>query len=59
MPASIPPLFHDAAEEVIKERGAVDAVAASLAFISGLTDVTSRSLLSSHQVSACCLLYSA
>lgn len=42
--------FREAAEALIVERGAVDAVAAALAHISGTTEVQSRSLLCSEKV---------
>ncbi|XP_046839345.1 nucleolar RNA helicase 2-like isoform X3 [Xenia sp. Carnegie-2017] len=41
--------FREAAEALIVERGAVDAVAAALAHISGTTEVQSRSLLCSEK----------
>lgn len=44
-------MFLETAEELIKEKGAGATVAAALAFISGYTEVTTRSLLSAHQVS--------
>ena len=42
--------FHEAAEELIEEKGATNAVAAALAYIAGAKDIVSRSLLSAHQV---------
>ena len=42
--------FHEAAEELIREKGATSAVAAALAYIAGAKDIVSRSLLSAHQV---------
>ena len=42
--------FHEAAEELIEEKGATSAVAAALAYIAGAKDIVSRSLLSAHQV---------
>lgn len=45
-------LFREAAGELIAERGAVDVVAAALAHMSGAKEITSRSLLSSHQVNS-------
>lgn len=41
-------VFMPQAEKLIKERGAENALAAALAFISGTTELSSRSLLSSH-----------
>ena len=41
--------FHEAAEELIGEKGATSAVAAALAYIAGAKDIISRSLLSAHQ----------
>ena len=43
--------FREAAEDLIKEKGAVDALAAALASISGQTEIKSRSLISSQEVS--------
>lgn len=43
--------FQEAAEELIKEKGAANAVAAALAYIAGAKDIVSRSLLSAQQVS--------
>lgn len=52
--AQVPPdalkHFREAAEALVEERGAVDAVAAALAHISGTTEIKSRSLLSSQEV---------
>ena len=42
--------FHEAAEELIRDKGATSAVAAALAYIAGAKDIVSRSLLSAHQV---------
>lgn len=41
--------FREAAEKLIDEKGAVDAVAAALAQISGTTEIKSRSLLTSQE----------
>lgn len=45
--------FREAAEKLIEEKGAVDALAAALAHISGATALEQRSLLSSDAVSHC------
>ncbi len=50
IPENLLGLFRDSAEGLIEERGAVDVVAAALAHMSGAREITSRSLLSSHQV---------
>ena len=50
IPDSILPHFEEAAEQLIKEKGATNVVAAALAYISGAKEIISRSLLSSHQV---------
>ena len=42
--------FRDAAEKVVEEKGAVTALAAALAVISGSTEIKSRSLLNSQEV---------
>jgi len=48
IPESVLPHFHSAAQELINERGALDALAAALAQISGQTEaIQSRSLLNS------------
>ena len=44
------PLFKEAAEQLIQEKGAVDVVASALAFISGAKEIVSRSLLSAQRV---------
>ena len=49
--ASVLPYFNAAAEKLIEERGAVEVVSAALAYISGVTEIKSRSLLSSQPVS--------
>lgn len=49
VPADALTYFREAAEALIEERGAVDAVAAALAHISGTTEIKSRSLLSSQE----------
>lgn len=46
--------FRQSAEKLIEERGAVDALAAALAHISGATSLEMRSLLSSDAVSFIC-----
>ncbi len=51
IPESVLALFREAATQLIDGRGAVDVVAAALAHMSGAKEITSRSLLSSHQVS--------
>lgn len=43
--------FRSGAEEVLKNKDAVTALAAALAVISGVTKVTQRSLLTSKEVS--------
>lgn len=43
--------FKESAEKLIEERGAVDALAAALAHISGATNLEQRSLLNSDAVS--------
>ena len=48
------PLFKEAAEQLIQEKGAVDVVASALAFISGAKEIVSRSLLSAQQVKLLC-----
>ena len=50
IPESVIAQFHEAAEELIREKGATSAVAAALAYIAGAKDIVSRSLLSAHQV---------
>ena len=50
VPADALVYFRGAAEELIEEQGAVDAVAAALAHISGTTEIKTRSLLSSQEV---------
>lgn len=45
--------FRESAEKLIEEKGAVDALAAALAHISGATALEQRSLLSSDAVSLC------
>lgn len=46
--------FRASAEKLIEEKGAVDALAAALAHISGATALEQRSLLSSDAVSLMC-----
>lgn len=52
---SVPPAaiehFRTAAERLVEERGAVEALAAALAHISGATSLEQRSLLNSDAVS--------
>lgn len=43
--------FRESAEKLIEEKGAVDALAAALAHISGATRLEQRSLLNSDAVS--------
>ena len=50
IPECVLPHFHEAAEQLIKEKGATNVVAAALAYISGAKEIVSRSLLSAHQV---------
>ena len=50
IPECVVTQFHEAAEELISEKGATSAVAAALAYIAGAKDIVSRSLLSAHQV---------
>lgn len=47
--------FRASAEKLIEERGAVDALAAALAHISGATSLEQRSLLNSDAVSYLCM----
>jgi len=47
---SVLPYFTTAAEKLIEEKGAVEVVSAALAYISGVTEIKSRSLLSSQPV---------
>ena len=42
--------FHELAVRIVEERGAVDALAAALALISGNGDLKPRSLLTSREV---------
>lgn len=54
---SVPPTaishFKQSAEKLIEEKGAVEALAAALAHISGATSVDQRSLINSEAVSPC------
>lgn len=54
---SVPPTaishFKQSAEKLIEEKGAVEALAAALAHISGATSVDQRSLINSDAVSPC------
>ena len=43
--------FKEAATKLIDEKGSEKALCAALAYISGFTEVTARSLLTSEQVS--------
>ena len=43
--------FREAALKLVNSKGALDAVAAALAHISGTTEIKSRSLLSAQEVS--------
>ena len=47
VPAEVLPYFREAAEDLIEAKGAIDALAAALAHISGSTEIKTRSLLSS------------
>lgn len=55
---SVPPSaidhFRQAAERLIEEKGAVEALAAALAHISGATAIEQRSLLNSDAVNMAC-----
>lgn len=51
VPAAAIDYFRVSAEKLIAERGAVDALAAALAHISGATSLEQRSLLNSDAVS--------
>ena len=55
IPECVVAQFHEAAEELIREKGATSAVAAALAYIAGAKDIVSRSLLSAHQVHVHCV----
>lgn len=46
------PLFAEAAAQLIEEKGPEEALAAALAIISGVTELKTRSLLSSIPVSS-------
>ena len=50
---SVIPMFTEAAKKLIEEKGPNEALAAALAYISGITEFTERSLLSSMSVSMC------
>ena len=43
-------MFREAAQALVEKMGAVDAVAASLAHISGTKEIKSRSLLNGREV---------
>ena len=49
--------FHEAAEELIREKGATSAMTVALAYIAGAKDIVSRSLLLAHQVHCVHLQY--
>ncbi|XP_032229762.2 nucleolar RNA helicase 2 [Nematostella vectensis] len=49
IPSDVLDYFRDAAEKLIEDKGAIDAVAAALAQISGTTEIKSRSLLTSQE----------
>ena len=51
VPAQAISYFRDSAEALIEKRGAVDALAAALAHISGATSLEQRSLMNSDAVS--------
>ena len=46
-------LFHDAAQVLVDKHGAVNAVAAALAHISGTKEIKSRSLITGLEVCVC------
>ena len=50
IPPSILPHFKEAAQQLMKERGAEEALAAALAHISGSKEIVSRSVLSGMSV---------
>ena len=50
VPSSVLPYFSEAAAQFIEEKGPTEALAAALAYISGSTEIVSRSLLSAQQV---------
>ncbi|MEQ2200250.1 hypothetical protein XENOCAPTIV_026020, partial [Xenoophorus captivus] len=54
VPATAIEYFRESAEKLIEEKGAVDALAAALAHISGATSLEQRSLLNSDAVSVIC-----
>lgn len=49
VPTSVLPYFSEAAAQFIEEKGPTQALAAALAYISGSTEIVSRSLLSAQQ----------
>ena len=51
VPPSVLPYFQEAAEQLVKDKGAVDVVASALAYISGAKEIVERSLLSAQPVS--------
>ena len=51
VPAQCVGYFRESAEALIEKRGAVDALAAALAHISGATSLEQRSLMNSEAVS--------
>ena len=54
IPECVVAQIHEAAEELIREKGATSAMAAALAYIAGAKDIMSSSLLSAHQVHCLC-----
>ena len=50
LPEYVVAQFHEAAEELIREKGATSAMTVALAYIAGAKDIMFRSLLSAHQV---------
>lgn len=50
VPEEIIAHFEDIANELIESKGAIKALSAALAHISGYTSITNRSLLSSREV---------
>lgn len=53
VPVAAVEYFRKSAEKLIEEKGAVEALAAALAHISGAKSLEQRSLLSSDSVSLC------
>ena len=50
IPASVLPHFKEAAQQLIKEKGTVEALTAALAHIAGSKEIVSRSFLSGMSV---------